>query len=76
MEFVHCQNPEDPYSYSQNSTSGTSNGPIRDVDSDNRAPYRFQIEYPEVVPSAQFTCVIPTNVLLPLRPWYFPVPPV
>lgn len=51
-------------------------GPIPGVDSVCGAPHRFQVEYPELVPSAQFTCVTPTKELLPLSPWYFPVPPV
>ena len=38
--------------------------------------HRFQVAYPLDVPSAQLIWVTPTNVLFPLMPSYFPVPPV
>jgi hypothetical protein len=37
---------------------------------------RFHVASPEIVPSGQFTRIVPTKVLRPLIPWYFPVPPV
>ena len=40
------------------------------------AIHQFQVAYPLDVPSAQLIWVTPTNVLLPLMPSYFPVPPV